>query len=79
MRAGQVGGLNGAQAYLRDHWRIDYGIDAISKLFQRRKAKLKTGRQRHQRAASADEQAAFKKGSRLNARRAWSRARPGLR
>jgi transposase len=78
-RAGQVGGLNEAQAYLRDHWHIDYGIDAISKLFKRRKTKLKTGRHRHQRAASADEQAAFKKGSRRNARRTRSRACPGLR
>lgn len=70
MRAGQVGGLNEAQAYLRDRWHIDYGIDAISKLFKRRKTKLKTGRRRHQRAASADEQAAFKKGVRSHARRA---------
>src|SRR4051812_37916687 len=70
MRAGHVGGLNEAQAYLRDHWHIAYGIDAISKLFQRRKTKLKAGRRRHHRAASADEQAAFKKGLRSNARRA---------
>jgi transposase len=70
MRAGHVGGLNEAQAYLRDHWHIDYGIDAISKLFKRRKTKLKTGRRRHHRAASADAQAAFKKGLRPDARRA---------
>jgi len=70
MRAGQVGGLNEAQAYLRDRWHLAYGIDAISKLFKRRKTKLKTGRRRHHRAASADEQAAFKKGVRSNARRA---------
>lgn len=79
MRAGHVGGLHEAQAYLRDHWHIDYGIDAISKLFNRRKAKLKTGRRRHHRAASADEQAAFKKGLGSNPRRTRGRARPGLR
>jgi hypothetical protein len=43
-----VGGLAGrdaghrreAQVYLRDTWHIAYGIDAISKLFRRRKTKL---------------------------------------
>jgi transposase len=61
MRAGHIGGLHEAQAYLRDTWHIAYGIDAISKLFRRRKAKLKTGRPRHRKAASPAEQAAFKK------------------
>jgi transposase len=61
MRAGHIGGLAEAQAYLRDTWGIAYGIDAISKLFQRRKTKLKTGRPRHRKAASPAEQAAFKK------------------
>ena len=61
MRAGHIGGLHEAQLYLRDTWRIAYGIDAISKLFQRRKAKLKTGRPHHRKAASPAEQAAFKK------------------
>lgn len=61
MRAGQIGGLHEAQVYLRDTWHIGYGIDALSKLFQRRKTKLKTGRPRHRKAASAAEQAAFKK------------------
>lgn len=61
MRAGRVGGLREAQTYLRAQWRIDYGIDAISKLFQRRKTKLKTGRPRHRRAADPAVQAAFKK------------------
>src|SRR6187455_3858794 len=42
MRAGHIGGLHEAQVYLRDTWHIAYGIDAISKLFRRRK--LKTGR-----------------------------------
>ena len=61
MQAGHVGGLHEAQAYLYDTWHIAYGIDAISKLFRRRKAKLKTGRPRHRKAASPAEQAAFKK------------------
>ena len=43
MRAGHIGGLHEAQVYLRDTWHIAYGIDAISKLFRRRKTKLKTG------------------------------------
>jgi len=50
-----------AQVYLRDTWHIAYGIDAISKLFRRRKTKLKTGRPHHRKAASPAEQAAFKK------------------
>ena len=61
MRAGDIGGLHEAQVYLRHTWHIDYGIDALSKLFRRRKTKLKTGRPRHCKAASAAEQAAFKK------------------
>jgi hypothetical protein len=62
-----VGGLAGrdagwphrreAQVYLRDTWHIVYGIDAISKLFRRRK--LKTGRPHHRNSPA--EQAAFKK------------------
>lgn len=67
MRAGRIGGLNEAQAYLRDTWQIDLGIDAISKLFKRRKTKLKTGRLHHRRAASPSDQAAFKKSA------AWNR------
>jgi hypothetical protein len=50
-----------AQLYLRDTWHIAYGIDAISKLFRRRKTKLKTGRPHHRKAASPSDQAAFKK------------------
>jgi transposase len=46
-----------AQLYLRDTWRIEYGIDALSKLFRRRK--LKTGRPHHRNSPA--EQAAFKK------------------
>jgi transposase len=63
MRAGHIGGLHEAQVYLRDTWHLGYGIDALSKLFQRRKTKLKTGRPRHRKAASPAEQAAFKKGA----------------
>ena len=61
LQAEMLGGLHEAQAYLRDTWHIAYGIDAISKLFRRRKTKLKTGRPRHCKAASPAEQAAFKK------------------
>jgi transposase len=68
MRAGHIGGLHEAQLYLRDTWHIAYGIDAISKLFRRRKklfrrrkTKLKTGRPHHRKAATPAEQAAFKK------------------
>ena len=59
MRAGHIGGLHEAQVYLRDTWHIAYGIDAISKLFRRRKTKLKTGRPHHRNSPA--EQAAFKK------------------
>src|SRR5690349_2646764 len=61
MRAGHIGGLHEAQLYLRDTWHIGYGIDAISKLFRRRRTKLKTGRPHHRKAVSPAEQAAFKK------------------
>jgi transposase len=61
MRAGHIGGLHEAQVYLRDTWHIASGIDALSKLFRRRKTKLKTGRPRHRKAATPANQAAFKK------------------
>lgn len=61
MTAGRIGSLEAARVYLRDQWRIDYSVDGLSKLFKRRKAKLKTGRLRHRKAASPDVQAAFKK------------------
>ena len=66
MRAGAIGRLKDAQAYLHEHWGIDYCLDGISKLFIRRKAKLKTGRRRH-RHAEAAAQAAFKKSVRGHA------------
>ena len=59
MWAGRIGGLHEAQVYLRDTWHIAYGIDAISKLFRRRRTKLKTGRPHHRNSPA--EQAAFKK------------------
>ena len=66
MRAGAIGRLKDAQAYLRERWGIAYCLDGISKLFIRRKAKLKTGRRRH-RHAEAAAQAAFKKSVRRHA------------
>ena len=66
MRAGAIGRLKDAQAYLQERWGITYCLDAISKLFIRRKTKLKTGRRRH-READAAAQAAFKKGVRPHA------------
>jgi transposase len=64
MRAGAIGRLKDAQAYLHEHWGIDYCLDGISKLFIRRKTKRKTGRHRH---ADAAAQAAFKESVRRHA------------
>ena len=58
-RAGAIGRLKDAQGYLQERWGISYCLDGISKLFIRRKTKLKTGRPRH-READAAAQAAFK-------------------
>ncbi len=66
MRAGAIGRLKDAQAYLQERWGIDYCLDGVSKLFIRRKTKLKTGRRRH-RQADAAAQAAFKKSVRRHA------------
>ena len=66
MQAGGIGRLKDAQAYLREHWGIAYCLDGVSKLFIRRKTKLKTGRRRH-RQADAAAQAAFKKSVRRHA------------
>ena len=60
MKAGRIGRLKDAQAYLADTHEIAYSIDGISGLFQRRGVKLKTGRPRHAQA-SAEEQEAWKK------------------
>ena len=66
MRAGAIGRLKDAQAYLQKHWGISYCLDGISKLFIRRKTKRKTGRPRH-READAAAQAAFKTSARRHA------------
>ena len=66
MRAGAIGRLKDAQAYLQEHWGIAYCLDGLSKLFIRRKTKLKTGRPRH-REAEAAAQAAFKTSVRRHA------------
>ncbi len=66
MRAGAIGRLKDAQAYLQERWGIDYCLDGVSKLFIRRKTKLKSGRRRH-RQADAAAQAAFKKSVRRHA------------
>jgi transposase len=66
MRAGAIGRLKDAQAYLRERWGIDYCLDGLSKLFIRHKTKRKTGRRRH-RHAEAAAQAAFKKAVRPHA------------
>ena len=66
MRAGAIGRLKDAQAHLQKRWGLTYCLDGISKLFIRRKTKLKTGRRRH-RQADAAAQAAFKKSVRRHA------------
>lgn len=60
MKAGRIGRLADARALLAERFGIAYSIDGLSGLFQRRGAKLKTGRLRHAKA-SADEQEAWKK------------------
>ena len=60
MKAGRIATLKQIQSYLHQQWGIDYRVGSISRLLQRHKVKLKTGRRRH-RQASAEEQGAFKK------------------
>jgi transposase len=60
MEAGDVARLRDVRDYLKDQFDIEYTVGAVSKLFQRHKVKLKTGRPRHRRA-DAEQQAAFKK------------------
>jgi|SRR5688572_5680470 transposase len=76
MRAGHLGRLKEVQAYLRERWNIPYSLDGVSKLFQRHKVKLKTGRRRHRRAADPATQATFKKGASGHGRR--SDNEPGI-
>ncbi len=61
MKAGRIAGLKNARNYLAEHWHILYkDVSAISRLFKRRGAKLKTGRRRHG-SADAKAQEVFKK------------------
>ena len=60
LRAGEVARLRDARDYLRAQWGIDYTVGGVSKLFQRRRVKRKTGRPQHRQADTAA-QAAFKK------------------
>lgn len=61
MKAGRIGRLRDAQRFLAEQWGVHYqGVSGLSRLFQRHKIKLKTGRRRHRRA-DAEAQAAFKK------------------
>jgi transposase len=61
MEAGRIGRLRDAQRFLAEQWGIHYhGVSGLSRLCQRHKIKLKTGRRRHRRA-DAEAQAAFKK------------------
>jgi transposase len=60
LRAGEVARLRDARDYLRAQWDIAYTVAGVSKLFQRRRVKRKTGRPQHRRADPAA-QAAFKK------------------
>ena len=60
LRAGEVARLREARDYLRAQWGIDDTVGDVSKLFQRRRVKRKTGRPQHRRAEPAA-QAAFKR------------------
>jgi transposase len=60
LEAGCLARLQDVQAYLQQQWDLSYSIGGLSRLFQRHKVKLKTGRRRHRRADS-QEQEAFKK------------------
>ena len=73
LRAGEVARLRDARDYLRAQWGIDYTVGGVSKLFQRRRVKRKTGRPQHRRADAAA-QAAFKKSAWAAAGRAQAAA-----
>jgi transposase len=63
MRAGRIGRLGDAQRFLADRCGVSYhSVSGLSRLCQRHKITLKTGR-RHHRRADPDAQAAFKKTS----------------
>ncbi len=64
MKAGQIARLEEARLFLEQRFAIRYkGVTGLSRLFTRHQIKLKTGRRRNKQA-SAEEQAAFKKGVR---------------
>ncbi len=58
MEAGDLARLRDVRDYLKDQFGLEYTVGAVSRLFQRHKVKLKTGRPRR---ADADQPAAFKK------------------
>lgn len=61
MKAGRIGRLREAQQFLAERCDVHYqGVSGLSRLCQRHKIKLKTGRRRHRRA-DAEAQAEFKK------------------
>lgn len=63
MTAGRIGRLRDAQRFLAEQCGVHYqGVSGLSRLCQRHKITLKTGRRRHRRA-DAEAQAAFKKTS----------------
>lgn len=63
MTAGRIGRLRDAQRFLAERYGVHYhGVSGLSRLCQRPKIKLKTGRRRH-RQADAEAAAAFKKPS----------------
>ncbi|MBI1744259.1 winged helix-turn-helix domain-containing protein [Candidatus Acetothermia bacterium] len=71
MCAGQITRLKEAQAYLQQDWSIAYHVSGLSRLFQRRQVKLKTGRRQH-RKTSVTQQELFKKTS----GKRWSSVKP---
>lgn len=75
LRAGRIATLRDAQHYLQQQWTIRYSLNGIWYQLRCRRARLKTGRRRHQQADAA-RQAAYK--SRLRSARAGPRPEPGL-
>lgn len=61
MKAGEIARLKDVQRFLREEFGIEYeSVSGISRLFDRRGVKLKTGRPRHK-DADPEAQEAFKK------------------
>lgn len=75
MKAGQIARLEEARLFLEHRFAIRYtGVTGLSRLFKRHQIKLKTGRRRNKQA-SAEEQAAFKKGVRHHGQDVLARLR----